>query len=41
VIKYPALCAAALGCGAIGVCTADPRFFAGGLEFVCMIIEDE
>lgn len=32
VIKYPALCAAALGCTVAGCATGDPNFFVGAFE---------
>lgn len=32
VIKYPALCAAALACTIAGCTTGDPNFFVGAIE---------
>ena len=39
VIKYPALCAAALGCTVAGCVTGDPNFFLGALECGKSIID--
>ena len=39
VIKYPALCAAALGCTIAGCATGDPNFFVGALECSKSILE--